>query len=45
MAAFLDGAADVAQQRADGWAKDDQSSDGDNGDERDDQSVLNQTLR
>src|SRR3981081_1757517 len=41
----LDGTAELAQQRADGWAEDDQASDSDDGDERDDQTVLDQALR
>ena len=42
--ACLDGSAEFAQQRADGWAKDDQASDGDDGNKGDDQTVLDQTL-
>jgi hypothetical protein len=41
----LDRAAQVGKQRADGWSENDEPSDSENGYERDDQSVFDQTLR
>lgn len=42
---WLDGTADLTQQRANSWSKDDQASDSQDSHERDDQAVLNQALR
>ena len=41
---LLDGAAEFAQEGADGWSEDDQASDGQDRHEGDDQTVFDQTL-
>jgi hypothetical protein len=41
----LDRPAEAAQQRSDFWSEDDQASDRNDGHERNDQSVFDQTLR
>ena len=45
VSSVLDGATNVAEQRADCWSEDDQTGDGDDSDERDDKAVLDETLR